>query len=160
MPLYIDLAHAQDVEGFFDLVIDATARDLATSDGLESVLLVSLFSDRRAAADEVSDPLERRGWLGNAAAEVPGDNHGSGLWLYEQRRLTQAVVNGVRSEAEQALAWMREQNMARDVSATPQTDPAKRLLTLNIEITDPQGGTSNRAYLLADATRTGAFVTL
>ncbi len=158
--LYVDLAHVQDSEGMFDLVIDAGNRDLLTTDGLESAFLVSLFSDRRAAADEVADPMERRGWLGNASAEVPGDNYGSGYWLYEQRRLTQAVATGVRHETEDALGWMLDLALAREVTAATEIVPDKRRLVIRVETTEPDGGVTSRAYVLADATRQGAFVRL
>ena len=59
MTRYVDLAYAQDDEGVFDLVIDEDMADFDTTDGLESAIVVSLFSDRRAYRDEVGDPMKR-----------------------------------------------------------------------------------------------------
>lgn len=155
---YTDLAFARDEEGLYDLVLDEANRDMKVTQGLESAVMVSLFSDRRAAADEVSDPLRRRGWIGNLVAEVNGDNHGSGLWLYDQRRLTPAVATGIRREAEAALEWMREEQLASTVSAQVVSDPAKRSARLVVGVADPVGTTAQKARSLIERTRRGLVV--
>lgn len=152
MTKYTDLAYEQDDEGIFDLIIDEDQADFETTDGLESAIVVSVFSDRRAYKDEVGDPMRRRGWIGDLVSEVPGDLHGSGLWLYEQSRLTQEVVTGVRQEAEQCLEWMIQEDLVLSVSAAVASDPVKRQLRLVITTSSPTGGTSVRAYELANAT--------
>lgn len=155
---YTDLAYARDEEGLYDLVIDAGARDLATTDGIDSALMVSLFSDARARADEVADPLMRRGWIGNLVAEVPGDNHGSKLWLYEQRRLSADVEVGLESESEAALAWLVEQRLTRVISADVVRDPAKRAAHLRINGSYPDGQSWAMAFPLIDRTAARALV--
>lgn len=160
MTRYVDLAYEQDDEGVFDLVIDEDMADFETTDGLESAIVVSLFSDRRAYRDEVGDPMKRRGWIGDLVSGVPGDLHGSGIWLYEQSRLTQEVVTGIRQEAEQALEWMIQEGLVLSVSAAVASDPVKRRLSLVITTTSPTGGTSVRAYELANATRNGTLARL
>lgn len=160
MTKYTDLAYEQDDEGIFDLIIDEDQADFETTDGLESAIVVSVFSDRRAYKDEVGDPMRRRGWIGDLVSEVPGDMHGSGLWLYEQSRLTQEVVTGVRQEAEQCLEWMIQEDLVLSVSAAVASDPVKRQLRLVITTSSPTGGTSVRAYELANATRNGTLARL
>ncbi len=160
MTKYTDLAYEQDDEGIFDLIIDEDQADFETTDGLESAIVVSVFSDRRAYKDEVGDPMRRRGWIGDLVSEVPGDLHGSGLWLYEQSRLTQEVVTGVRQEAEQCLEWMIQEDLVLSVSAAVASDPVKRQLRLVITTSSPTGGTSVRAYELANATRNGTLARL
>lgn len=155
---YVDLAVAQDDEGIFDLQIDGT--DLETTDGLESAIIVSEFSDRRAYAEEVPDPMKRRGWIGDTVSDVPGDRHGSGLWLYEQSRGTRETVVGVRTEAQRALDWMIEERLIVASAARIANDPAKRTFTLVIETEMPDGGTSIRAFELAKATRNGLLAKL
>jgi phage gp46-like protein len=155
---FADIGYVHDAEGVYDFAIDPETGDLMLTEGLESALFVSLFSDRRARADEVADPMKRRGWMGDLVAEQPGDVHGSGLWLYEQRRLTGEVAAGVRLEAENALDWLVREGLLRNASAEVVADPAKRRLTLAIDLAEPGGGTSSRAYQLADATRQGALV--
>ena len=158
MSRYVDLYVEQDSDGFFDLVIDEDTADLTTTEGLESSIIASLFSDRRAAADEgISNPLQRRGWIGNMIAEVPGDNFGSGLWLYEQKRLTQEVATGLRLEAEQALDWMVEQSLATSVAAKVVMVPKERQALLAIDLVETSGDVTSRAYRLADATQRGVI---
>lgn len=152
-----DLAFAPDDENVYDLVINASARDLSTTSGLESAEFVSLFTDRRARPDEVADPMERRGWIGDLLSDEPGDIIGSGLWLYEQRRLTRDVAAGLRLEAEAALQW-QVPDIAKSVSAEIVTSDARRSATLVITMVFANGGRSSRPWLLADATRNGTLV--
>lgn len=155
---YTDLKVVQDpVDGIFDLVIDPDTKDFEVVDGLESSIIASLFSDRRAAPDEVADPIRRRGWIGNLVAEVPGDNFGSGLWLYEQKRLTQDVVTGLRVEAEQSLDWMIDEGLVREVTAKIVAAPEKRAVYLFVEETSPHGGVTRRAFRLIEATQRGVI---
>lgn len=157
---YTDLHVEQDEEGIFDIWIDFDNSDFGLTEGLESAVLASLFSDRRAAKDEVPDPMRRRGWIGNLVAEVHGDNFGSGLWLYEQKRLSGDVVIGLRLEAEQALMWMVEQSLATGVSARVVAVAANRQVLLSIDLTETSGDVTSRAYRLADATRHGIIARL
>lgn len=159
MQNFTDLAFAADDEGIYDLVIDANARDFKLTSGLESASFVSLFSDRRARADEVADPMKRRGWIGNLASDVPGDNFGSGLWLYEQRRLTPDVVAGVRSEAQQSHSWMVDEGLAKYVSAAITSDERTRSVSVTISISEPEGNTTTHAFPLIQATKTGLLAT-
>lgn len=160
MSRYIDLKCEQDDEGIFDFVLDEANADFETTDGLETAIVVSLFSDRRAYADEVGDPMRRRGWIGDLVSETPGDRHGSGLWLYEQSRGTQATVTGVRSEADQAVHWMVEDGLLLSESARVAFSPSTRTLQLVIETETASGGVSVRAYEIARATRNGIVAKL
>jgi len=149
---YTDILLEQDDEGIWDLVFTDDETDIKVDDGLEAAIVTSLFSDRRAAPDEVTNPMRRRGWIGNLVAEVPGDNFGSGLWLYEQARLHGPVIAGVRTEAEQALDWMVGQGIVTSVDARVVADPESRRLFLAIDLTQTSGDETSRAYRLADAT--------
>ncbi len=159
MQNFTDLAFAADDEGIYDLVIDANARDFKLTAGLESASFVSLFSDRRARADEVADPMKRRGWIGNLLSDVPNDNFGSGLWLYEQRRLTDDVIAGVRSEAEQSHAWMVDEGLAKYVIASITSNAWARSVEIVITIAEPEGNITKHAFPLIQATKTGLLAT-
>jgi|GEM_PF-771193 len=156
---YTDLSYERTPHGYYDLVIDATSRDFATTDGLESALFVSFFSDRRARPDEVADPLKRRGWIGDLVSEVPGDLHGSGLWLYEQRRLTREVAIGLRIEGNAAVEWMIEAGLIQNSDCAVLMEPAHRRAQFVVSVTEPDGGETTRAYLLADRTIARTFAT-
>lgn len=143
---WTDWAVKPDNENVYDLDIDTANRDLAVTQGFDTALGCSLFSDRRAAPDEVADPWKRRGWIGNLLSPVPGDNFGSGIWLYEQSRATDAVRAAVKMEAVQALWWLVDGGLVQFVDAATAYDPALRRLTLTITITDRLGGVSERAF--------------
>lgn len=143
---WTDWAVVRGVDGIYDLDVDAKNRDLASTQGFDTALGCSLFTDRRAVPDEVADPWKRRGWIGNLIAKWPGDNFGSGIWLYEQSRATTAICNAVRMEAIQALDWLTEGRLVQFVDGAADYNAAKRQLTLTITITDKLGGVSSRAY--------------
>lgn len=150
--VYTDIDFVRDADGVYDLDFDAETKDFALIDGLESSLLISLFSDRRAAADEIGDPLLRRGWIGDLVSDVPDDKHGSGIWLYDQRKLTHETTIGVRLEAERALRWMQEDGIVSAVNVVATPEPASRAIRLSVTLGMPSGGTSTRAYLVTTAT--------
>ena len=155
MKTFTDIDVRIGPSGLFDIVTDADARDIETDDGLWSAILVSLFTDRRAAADEVLDPIKRRGWLGNTASDIPGDNMGSGLWLYEQSRLTQSVASSIEAEARNALQWLITDGLCNSVVASVERDDRNRDVVISIQIGLVDGGVSRRAFILANATRSG-----
>lgn len=149
---FTDLAYGQDADGHYDLVIDDEAGDFAVTQGLDSAIFVSLFSDRRAREDEVADPLRRRGWIGDLVAEVAGDVHGSGNWFYEQARLDDDTRLGLRDESEAALDWMVAERLARTVEASVAPVPDRRRSELFIRLGYPDGSEDVKAFSLADAT--------
>lgn len=92
--------------------------DLAADDGLRSAVLISLFTDRRANADDVipDGTGDRRGWWADAYTEVAGDFIGSRLWLLSREKQLPDVLQRAQTYAEEALAWMVEDGIARSVS--------------------------------------------
>jgi phage gp46-like protein len=155
MDTFTDLAFARDAEGIYDLVLDADSADFAVEAGLGSALFISLFSDRRARADEFADAMRRRGWTGDTIAEQPGDRHGSGLWLYEQHRTMERVASMVRLEAEASLYWLVTEQLLASVSVSVLMEPGKRRFYLDAALVEPDGGRSSKTYALADATQRG-----
>lgn len=108
--------------------------DLATDDGLRTAVIVSLFTDARAAAD---DPLpepgaDRRGWWGDAVPRTAGDVIGSRLWLLAREKITGSVLARAREYAEEALAWLVEDRVASAVDVQVE---ARRPQTLAIGVT-------------------------
>lgn len=157
---FADLWIEQDSEGIFDLVIDDDVKDFKTTDGLDSSIVVSLFSDRRAYADEVSDPMKRRGWIGDLVADTSGDRHGSGLWLYEQHRIVGEAVTGIKNEARQAFAWAQDDGLIKTAEAEIIAATAQRRVYLNITLNLISGGQTSRAFVLAGATQDRALFDL
>lgn len=106
-----------------DFLFDADIQDLESDAGLETAIIISLFTDRRAGADDIlPDPnnLNRRGWWGDLAyPEVEGDQIGSRLWLFEREKTLESVLAKVKKYAEESLSWVIEDEVAVkvDVSA-------------------------------------------
>lgn len=155
MNRFTDLAVVRGADGIYDIDIDAPNRDAELDDGLYEAIFISLFSDRRAAADEVADPMKRRGWIGDLVADVPGDRHGSGLWLYAQSRLTPDIQAGIESDARGCLAWMVDDGLVSSVTVSTERQDAARQLVLNVTMSLAGGNVSRHAFVLANATRSG-----
>lgn len=99
-----------------DLVRDGGQFEV--DDGLETAVLISLFTDRRAEADDTlpDGGSDRGGWWGDDYADVAGSRIGSRLWLLRRSKATQSVVQAAKRYAEEALAWMVEDGVAKSVT--------------------------------------------
>ena len=99
-------------------IIDA---DLASDRGLETAVLLSLFTDRRAKNDDVppsGDPDDRRGWWADQFADVEGDLFGSRLWLLDRSTLTPEVAKRAEEYVREALAWMLADLVVASIGVT------------------------------------------
>lgn len=72
--------------------------DLATSEGLESAVFLSLFTD--APAEDF------KGWWGDNTADIEGDVIGSKLWTLARGKQTPQTLADAKQFSEEALAWM------------------------------------------------------
>lgn len=106
-----------DVSAFrFDWALGAPG--LATDDGLQTAVVISLFTDRRADAADLpsgSSGADQRGWWGDSFAEVEGDRIGSRLWLLAREKQTPATLLKARDYAKEALQWLIDDGIAREV---------------------------------------------
>ena len=91
--------------------------DFITAQALETAVMISLFTDARAAPDDVlpQGETDRRGWWGNALGEDP---IGSRLWLLRRARRRPETLNLARDYIREALAWLIEDGIARKVEVT------------------------------------------
>lgn len=116
----------------FDLAI--AGYDLVADDGLETAVMVSLFSDRRADDnDTLPGGNDRRGWWGDSYPDVNGDQIGSRLWLLARSKQTQDVLNAAQDYAQECLTWLVEDGIVRSVKATAEI-LRTGVLALTIEI--------------------------
>lgn len=101
-----------------DLVRPNGKNILASDDrALETAVLLSLFSDRIAGPDDDLPPdADPRGYWADAFAEVDGDLEGSRLWLAQRMNQKNALLYSPRY-AEEALAWMLEDQVATSIKA-------------------------------------------
>lgn len=112
--------------------------DLARDNGLYTAVILSLFCDRRAEADdELPDNTgDRRGWWADAWPDVDGDKYGSRLWLLAREKQVPSVLARAKEYAEEALAWLIEDGIA--VSVQVETWVVRTgVLGLAIEIERP-----------------------
>jgi len=135
-----DIALAPMPGGGYDIRL--AGHDLAAESGLRTAVLLSLFSDCLAGADDaIPDGTDdRRGWWADAWPEAPGDLTGSRLWLLSREKQTAETAERAREYAREALQWMLDDGVARAVDVAAAWDAPGRL-ALTITITRPGGET-------------------
>lgn len=96
---------------------DITQPGLTEDVGLETAVMLSLFSDRRARPDDVlPSGDDRRGWWADAYAEAKNDLFGSRLWLVDREKQMTSVLRRVEEYAFEALKWMVEDRVVKSVA--------------------------------------------
>ena len=113
---------------------------LAEDDGLDTAVIISLFTDRLAeASDDIPDGTDdKRGHWSDSYSDIEGDLIGSRLWLLTREKQLPQVMVRAREYCEEALAWMLEDGVAREVTVTV-TNPKDGILYAQIEIAKPDG---------------------
>jgi phage gp46-like protein len=113
------------------------AGGLDASDAFGSAVILSLFTDRRAPEGWRPEVSDRRGWWGDHVApsnETPLER-GSHLWLLENEIVSTETINLARIYAEEALAWMIEDEAAARIAVeTGAIENPRRGIWINIEI--------------------------
>jgi len=119
-----------------DLVLGSTG--LVDDDGLETAVLISLFTDNHATPDD--DPpggeTDLRGWWGDMLADQPGDEEGSLLWLLERSKNTPDALAKAKRYGEKCLAWMVEDGVASKVVVEAES-PRKDWLAILVRVFRP-----------------------
>jgi phage gp46-like protein len=125
---------------------------LATDDGLQTAILISLFTDARALADDIlPEPnADRRGWWGDLLS-VSGDQTGSRLWLLAREKQLSPVLARAEGYAREALGWMIEDQIAAGISVAARF-PSAGWLGLEVLIDRPNGPARQRYDLAWSAT--------
>ena len=131
-------------ENIYDFSL-ATNGDILTDEFFDTSILVALFTDKRATAEEVPVSRLRRGWIGDESNE-DGFEGGSKLWLYEQAKLTRDTLNGLSTESNAALAYFVDDNIAISVFST--ADLINGVTGLTITITRPNSRVDRRFFEL------------
>lgn len=112
---------------------DITPGALASGDDLQTAVIISLFTDRLARADDDYEGSDRRGWWGDSEED---QQLGSRLWLLRRQKLTTSVAQRAERYALEALAWLKSDGVVGDVSADAQIIWPNRL-NLVISISSP-----------------------
>jgi phage gp46-like protein len=128
--VFIDMEHGADY------ALDGLG--LTEDDGLDSAVILSLFTDRRANADDVipDGSKDLRGWWADSFADVKNDKIGSRLWLLGREKQLSAVLTRAQQYADEALKWLIDDGVAESVIVVA-SNPRMGVLALLLSITRP-----------------------
>ena len=129
------------INGVGTISMNSSGTDLVGDDGLESAVLLSLYSDGLAEADEVlpDQSEDRRGFWGDA-------EFASLLWIMERKTLTPKNINRHKKICQDSLAWMVKSGVAKSVTVTNERVGNVSLET-TIQIMKPDGVVQVYSYL-------------
>lgn len=102
-----------------DIALDGY--QLAVDEGLETAVILSLFTNARANDDDVlpQGSTDRGGSWIDSYPLVDGDKFGSRLWLLQSEKITQEALNRAKQYAQEALAWLVQDGVASRVEVEP-----------------------------------------
>lgn len=104
----IDIDYILKING-----VESTA--LSQEQALIRAVIISLFTWRRAKADDVVEG-ERMGWWGDVAEPVEvNDKIGSRLWLLSREKILPVTFIRARQYANEALQWLIDDGVASRV---------------------------------------------
>lgn len=94
--------------------------DLESDDGLDTAVIISLFTDRRLDDGDVLPDAEkdRRGWWGDAIPVVQGDKIGSRLWLLARAKQLPDTLRRAEEYAKESLQWLIDDRVALSIDVT------------------------------------------
>ena len=119
--------------GLADIVVGAG--DLVGDPGLRTVVLVSLFTDRRLeTTEDEADLDDRRGYW----ADTPGNRWGSLLWRLERAKMTTETLALAEESVRASLAWLVDEGIASSIEAEASAD--RDCLSIRIRIVRQPGG--------------------
>jgi phage gp46-like protein len=120
---------------------------LSTDSGLETAVVISLFTDRRAESDDTLPGWsgDRRGWWADVYSEYENDRIGSRLWLLAREKTLPAVLERAKEYAREALAWMIEDGLAAEIHVEAERG-RNDILGLSIDIVKPSRELVNFTY--------------
>lgn len=101
------------------LALDAGNLDLSTDEGLQTAVIISLFTDRRADDEELpAETTSKRGWWGDSLSDIDGDKIGSKLWLLWREKELNSVAVRAEEYARESLEWLIDTKVASQVDVT------------------------------------------
>jgi len=137
-----DLAIVLDEYGTGDLVMSGA--DLLLDEGLETAVIISMFTDRQVEDDELPDSeTDRRGYWGDIANEDSNDKTGSKLWLLAREKSTEVVADRAKQYTEEALQWLKDDGVTNSIEVTT-TIPRPGALLIEVTIARPSTNVSFR----------------
>jgi phage gp46-like protein len=128
--------------GQFDLAIEGG--DLGTDEGLQTAVILSLFTDRRALPEDElpGGGSDRRGWWADA---FRARRHGSRLWLLGREKAMEDVRRRAEEYAREALRWLIDDRVAAELEIDAE-HLSSTTLGLNIRIRRGDGSEVQTRY--------------
>jgi phage gp46-like protein len=94
-----------------------TDGDLTTDAGLETAVLISLFSDQRVIEEELPPGITfKRGWWGDLFPDIEGDQIGSKIWSLDRDKNTLKTVVQLENKIKDSLQWMLDDGVASEIT--------------------------------------------
>ncbi len=101
-------------------------------DELADLILVSLFTWRRASDDDELPPgVSREGWFADP-------EFGSRLWLLSRAKATAQTLVDAKAYAEEALAWLVIDGLAKGVEVIVERPPAGNGVHMSVRLIRPR----------------------
>ncbi|WP_350649537.1 phage GP46 family protein [Pseudomonas sp. HY13-MNA-CIBAN-0226] len=115
--------------------------DLERDDGLETAVIISLFTDRRASSEQIPVELPQddlRGYWGDISNATPTDQTGSLLWLLAREKQLPQILGRAQQYCREALEWMVEDLVATRVEVAAEFI-AQGWMLITVDIFRPTG---------------------
>lgn len=117
-----------DLRFFYDTLLPADIKimsgtpDLVQDKGLQTQVIISLFTDGRALpSDKLPDiKTTRRGWWGDELLDIPIGNR---RWLLERAKLNGNTLKLLEQYDTEALGWMLLDGVADSIEMVATRDP-------------------------------------
>lgn len=122
--------------------------DLERDDGLETAVIISLFTDRRASAEQIPPEYEQddlRGYWGDLTNVSATDQTGSLLWLLAREKELPQTLSRAEQYYRDALAWMIDDVVATTIEVAASYH-SRGVMLLVIDIYRPTGPTVRYRY--------------
>lgn len=140
-----DLALQQIGVGQFGILLNAAGDDLLSDEGLETAVLLSLFSDGRATSPSPDGSDDPRGWWGDLG-DADGVQLGSLIWTLFREKVLPSTVALAIDYCRRALRWMIDDGIAAAINVTGERGGLYQV-SLKIEIIKPSGDVLRYSYL-------------
>lgn len=129
-----------------DFVFDSFLQDYESDEGIETSVIISLFTDRRAGNDDILPDLsnpDKRGWWGDLVSPtVEGDQIGSRLWLLSREKVLKTVLQRAKKYATEAVQWMIDDAIASKIDVNVEAQLSNNnthILAIQVLVYKPDG---------------------
>jgi len=119
--------------------IDFDSGDLVLEQGLFSAIIISIFTDGRAADEDILPNIldtNRRGWWGDLInPPVQNDKIGSRIWLLERSKTLPEVLVQAKEYIKESLQWIIDDGLASEIKIEVERQPNGQTTFLAFKVT-------------------------